>query len=309
MRKVIFLGSKILKISACGMRAFQIYEELVKYRDCDIEKIIENIHNSYVVFIKDKYGLNTNFLQKSKDNNNINILDVIDLYDYVDDNHIEIKDMDLNKNGINNYIDAYIVNNNYMLDKYTKLYNKFCFVIPHHYDIRWDNSNLQLNDKHELNFLFNGGDAPNKLNCLYIPDLKKDYNIKHSALKSLLSDPKFYNCQCHISIRKPETIEFNNKPAMKLATACGANRNIITTYDMSVRDILDKDYPYILYEHDYESVKKMFDYVKETYNTDVWFKGLEIIKELRKKLSLEYIVKNNYVVFFEKLDELFPVKN
>jgi len=33
------------------MRAFQIYLELIKYRDCDVHLDMNNIHNSYVVFI------------------------------------------------------------------------------------------------------------------------------------------------------------------------------------------------------------------------------------------------------------------
>ena len=71
---------------------------------------------------------------------------------------------------------------------------------------------------------------------------------------------------CFISIREEGSWEYNNRPLMKLAHAAGCDSNIIITNDMSVRDLLDPSYPYLLKDHKYETVIEMVEFVKKTFN-------------------------------------------
>lgn len=306
MREVFFYSFKREQTSSAGMRAFQIYSELINFQKCDVRMDIENIKNSIVVFIKQNHNLNIELLKKSKENNNINVLDYVDMIWVNPNDENDYRDVDLIENGYNTYIDAYIVNNNFMRKNFLQKYKKFTFTIPHHYDHRVEKQTFIEPKEKKLEFMYNGYIGHTNQNCLYLNELQKNYNLKiEPSFKECINNPDSYNRECHVSIRKTDSWEFNVKPAMKLAMACSLNKNIVTTYDMSVRDILDKEYPYIVYSDDYESVIKMMDYVKKTYNTDIWFKGLEIIKKLKQRLSLKYIVKNYYFKFFKQLDDRF----
>jgi hypothetical protein len=49
---------------------------------------------------------------------------------------------------------------------------------------------------------------------------------------------------------------------MKLAHSVGTISNIITTYENSVRDLLDENYSYFIKDLNEENVKNMIEYVK-----------------------------------------------
>lgn len=303
MRKIVFFSNPRKIYESAGMRGHQIWEQLKNYYDCDVNRNIDKIENSIIFFLKDNYGVTSELLRKSKKNKNINVMDVIDLISVNPNNPEEYGDLDMIRNGWNDYIDYYIVNNQHMVEYYTKKYNKFCFPIPHQYDPRLDSLLISRPKNKKLEFLFSGFVGHTNKNCLYINELMKDYNIKICGkFEDLYSKPEFYNCDCHISIRKEGSWEYITKPAMKLANASAIGANIITTYDMSVRDLLPKDYPYLLMTEDYESVKKMFDYVIKTYNTKVWYRGLDIMRGLRETLSVKRIVKKKYRAFLKKIE-------
>lgn len=302
MRNIILYSNPRKHYESAGMRGFQIWEQLKEYYKCDVDKNMDNIKNSIVIFLKDNYGVNRQLLEKSKKQGNINIMDIIDLVYINPDNENDYHDLDLIDNGWNEFIDYYIVNNSHMVDYYTKKYKKFCYPIPHQYDPRLESVALSRPKNKKLEFLFSGFVGHTNKNCLYINELKRDYKIKFcDKFDDLISKPEFYNCDCHISIRKEGSWEYIIKPAMKLANAAALGANIITSYDMSVRDLIPKDYPYLLLEDDYESVKKMFDYVIKTYNTEIWFKGLKIMSDVRKILSVKRIVKKRYRDLLKKV--------
>ena len=203
-----------------------------------------------------------------------------------------------------NYIDGFIVNNKYAKEKYEKQYNKFCHIIRHHWDPRIKNfknynMNEDLRNLKKVNILLNGYVGHKNKNCLYLKELSDSKIVDHCGdFKHLYDKHKNYNC--HISIREPNSWEYLNKPSIKLFGAAALNCNIITTDDIGVREILHPDYPYLLRDVSYENVLKMIKYVNDTYNTDVWFKGLDMLKEIKHETSIENIVKNYYIPFFDE---------
>ena len=107
---------------------------------------------------------------------------------------------------------------------------------------------------------------------------------------------------CFISIREEGSWEYNNRPGMKLAHAAACDSNIIITNDMSVRDLLDPSYPYLLKNHEYGTVLEMMEYVKQTFETEIWYKGLEIMKDLKHKLKIINVVDDYWVPLIKDLN-------
>ena len=280
-----------------AMRTTQIYNILKKINYnkfiFDFNKNPANIKKSYIICIKSNNGLNIEKMKMMKNNNNKIIFDVLDYYDVETSNT-----PDIIKNGFINYIDYFIVNNNFMKKEFKK-YNKPIFVIPHHYDPRLNNVLLKKLDS--LKFIFNGYIGNTNKNCLYINELTNKYNlINCNDFRKFIKEHLFSN-YCFVSIREEGSWEYNNRPLMKLAHAAACNSNIIITNDMSVRDLLDPSYPYLLKDHKYETVLEMMELVKKTFNTDIWFKGLDIMKKLKIKLNSEQIVIDYYIPMFSKL--------
>jgi hypothetical protein len=280
------------------IRGIQVCKIIKKYMECECSTNLDSIHNSIIIFIKNNRKLNIETLKNSKNNNNINIIDVID---YTEEKNYDI--IDFNENQFIKYIDGLIVNNIFMKNEFDKKYvNVITYVIPHHYDIRMNDFNFAKDN--EIKILFNG-ETNNNLNCLHIDKLsiRNDFLINDSnlSLMNFLNNDSFKKCLCHINIRDENSFAYKYKPCMKLAHAVASNSIIITTYDMSIRDILSIDYPYILKNHDYKNVIDMIEYVKNTYNTDIWHKALKIINDLKIKLNIEYVVENYYCDFINKL--------
>jgi len=93
---------------------------------------------------------------------------------------------------------------------------------------------------------------------------------------------------------------------MKLAHAAGTDSNIIITKDKSVMDFLDPSYPYLLKNSNYDTVLKMMDYVKKTFNNDVWKKASSIMNELKMRLSIDHVVSYDYMKILRYIDK--PMK-
>lgn len=127
---------------------------------------------------------------------------------------------------------------------------------------------MNLNKSTSLKFIYNGhlpsGCHPNCKSCLHLDKLVKEFNLFIPP-----SDKGFiYFCQnfaslnhCYVIIREEGSFEWNYKPSMKIAHAAICKSNIIITNDMTTRDLLGDDYPYLLDNSKYETVKKMFQYV------------------------------------------------
>ena len=84
------------------------------------------------------------------------------------------------------------------------------------------------------------------------------------------------------------------KPNTKLAASAAMDSLLITTNDWSIQDLLPQDYPYILKNHDYNSVVNMIQKVKDTFDKEEGYKAREIMKQLKKELSIDNIIQKYY---------------
>lgn len=283
------------------MRSYQIYNNIkkrFKFINCQISLDYLNIKNSAVLFVKNNFDLTLDILIYLKKNNNTIIFDILDFYD-LNTNNIP----NLIENKFIDYIDILIVNNHFMRKEYFML-NKPIYIIPHHYDPRITNNVEKIN---YFQLIYNGELGNINKNCLYIDKIKEKFNIIHCNNFNDFQNNYNKKNYCYISIRKEDSYEFNYRPLMKLSHAAGTDSNIIITKDRSVMDFIDPEYPYLLENSNYDSVLKMIEYAKETFNKDIWKKGLKIMNELKIRLNINHIISYDYMKMFKYLER--PLKN
>ena len=104
--------------------------------------------------------------------------------------------------------------------------------------------------------------------------------------------PDNINFNCDINIRPNDSEIFYFKTTAKIATAAILGHNIITTYDMAIKDILPPDYPFILEDNNLATIIKMIELIRNDYNKDkyLWNKGLTIMYNVKQQLSLDNII-------------------
>ena len=105
-----------------------------------------------------------------------------------------------------------------------------------------------------------------------------------------------YNC--HLSVREPGK-EFLYKPNCKVSTAAACGANLVTTRDESTVELLGPDYPYYA-EPTTESLLAALEKVRTTFGGPEWRRGLETMKEVRERTSMDRIA-DDYLRFFEEL--------
>lgn len=281
------------------LRSVQICKNIqkrFKFIKCKLTLDYKDISDSVFLFVKDNFNLTLDILKQVKSKNNIIIFDVLDFYDkttFTIPNLIENKYIE--------YIDILIVNNYFMRKQYYKL-NMPIYIIPHHYDERiGDTKNLPNNNT--LQFIYNGELGLKNQNCLYIEELKKNYDLIHCETYNEFKNNHFKKNYCYVSIRRENTYEFNYRPLIKLAHAAATDSNIIITRDKSVIDFLDPNYPYILKDSKYETVKNMMELVKKTFNKETWKKGKKIISEMKARLDINHIISYDYMKVFKYLEK------
>ena len=123
--------------------------------------------------------------------------------------------------------------------------------------------------------------------------------IKVLEWEKMTTTSPYYNC--HYSVRPTGHSQFLYKPNTKVSVAAAVGSNIITSRDLSLKSLLPDDYPYYT-NTDVESVKKIVNYAKETFGSEVWNEGLEMMRELKERTSIERIVGVDYVEFLRKFD-------
>jgi len=295
-------GGKFMR----SMHPLNEIHTLSKLISVNITNNISNIRNSFIIFIKDDFTKNINVVKLAKKNNNIIIVDIIDWLDQNKLNNDNYDAPNLKINNYDKYIDAFICLNKFVQDEYKRIYNKPTYLVKHHFDPRLSKMSINNNDQKKLNILFNGYIGHKKRNCIHLDNLCKNNLVHNNDTQSQISlnmRPNIFNC--HISIRDKNSWEYHHKPAIKMKTAAALNCNIITSNDISVQEILKivggLDYPYLLQSTDYDSILKMIKYAQDTYGTTVWFKGLEIMKKVKEHTSLNSIVINYYIPFFNNL--------
>ena len=311
---------------------FMQYNDKCPSHHMRIKQIADILNNSNIIinFVyendKQKIKMN-NKLKKYKNslfiwikNINIDIINMVNksnnhIYDLVD-NYLYKKN-EINNILNNNLINGLIVNNKFTLNH---IYSTTSFfgiidVIYHHYDPIYETAILTNQNKLIFGYMGSIPSLYHTDNFLYYKDLinifpiellnteNREYytnkiknNIKINSNNQLNLKKININFNCHISIRKIDSDVFKFKTTAKIATASILNHNIITTYEESVKDILTDDYPFIIKNDDFDSVKKMFELVINDYNTSkiLWNKGLDIMKKVKYKLNLNNI-KNDYI--------------
>ena len=133
----------------------------------------------------------------------------------------------------------------------------------------------------------------------------KVFRDKLQVLYSNKKEDNFLNIWLRDHARDKDSWEYNIKPSIKIKTAAVLNCNIITTNDISVKELLKKvdgtDYPYLLQSSEYNEVINMIKYAEKTYKTDIWYRGLEIMKKIKDNYDISIIVKDYYLPFFDFL--------
>ena len=299
------LGSSIL-------RGLQISNELnslnIKSKVINPHQLPTNEENAIFFWVK---NINLDIIRSCAKKNH-HIYDIVDNYIY-------------NKHRVDSAIksgllDRIIVNNSYMKSEIFKQHNissDDILVIHHNWDPRIASAIKENQNNLTFGYLGSIASFVHSANFLHYKKIAKQYNVRfydseigsdvtdllnagkkiprNLRNKNAMSQAKI-DFNCHISIREENSPLSKYKTSAKVVTASALGHNIITTYEDAVKDILPSEYPFILTNTDLESVRKMFDLVKEDYNSNklLWNKGLEIISDIKKESTISNIV-NNYI--------------
>lgn len=323
----IYIIVKNINMGSTIMRGFQIIKPLFNYMDnikiIDLNKLKDSnilfTKNNIFIWLGPIFNDYITTIKESKKMNNQHIMDVIDKYLYK--NQRQIID-DVLKNNI---ITGLIVNSTYMKDYLIQKhnFNGNIDIIHHHWDPRFKNCITKTNKLvfgymgsiksllHTNNFLYYDK-LVKKYNILfydteigkYVTNLVKQNKLNFPVNHTTNNLPKIVNFNCDINIRPIGTFVSKFKTTAKIATSAALGHNIITTYDEAVKDVLPKEYPFILQKDDYKSVIEMFNLVINDYNgnKELWNKGLKIMKEVKKKLDINNIIKKYCDVLNIKTD-------
>tara|TARA_B110000858_G_C17777919_1_gene463217 strand:+ start:104 stop:1027 length:924 start_codon:yes stop_codon:yes gene_type:complete len=164
------------------------------------------------------------------------------------------------------------------------------YAIPHNWDPRmikyFEKHNNQLNALKEpkIGYLGTPNSKKEEKMILKIPEI----NFIGPVIKK--NNIGNFNCLCSL---RDEKSSFG-KPATKSFVAASLNSLIIAyKHEYGVYDFYGNEYPYYIKKNskktDKENIKDTINYLKETYNTDVWNKAVEISKNVKGKTSIEYV--------------------
>ena len=280
------------------MRGYQVSRQLQRNGiranvidlSCNHRKV-KNIKNSTVIFVKNAICKNYALINFLKENKNTLIWDIVDCimeqYDSVQEFFNDEKDIIKIFNGV-------IFPNHRGKEDWSHYFKSDCFhdVIYHHWDPR-----LKPNRAKNYQLAYIGG--PENLKEEYADTIRELSVLKWSGIlggRNLFRRILDYNC--HFSVRGEGTDDFNYKSNTKLSCASATNSNIVLTRDPSFAELLDSSYPYYT-SSDMESVKKTVRYSKETYQTEIWYKALDMMREVRERTSIGKICKD-YIQYLSR---------
>lgn len=250
---------------------------------------IKTIRNSTVFLVK---FLNPTIAQELKNNGNYIIIDLVDILAHIN-----------NQNGyIDNLVNAckvdkLLVRQQWVFERFGSQYSAY---IPHHYDYRLDEitPSAILTDTKKISFPY--GDAGNVVMHTKFPELfdvvvmdgKDCFNFDTIAQIHLNATKNYF----YFSVRTQGSPHFLFKPGTKVASAAAMSRNIITSYDECVRDLLPPDYPYLFTENSPEEFFEFYKAKIETPNREEYTYGLECMRDVRLKTNIF-----NQVSLYERL--------
>ncbi len=298
------------------LRGIQISDQLnqlgVDSKVVTVSEIPKDEINSLFVWVK---NINPTIVKQLV--NNVHVYDVVD-------NYIYQKELvqSVIQDGVVNHL---IVNNEFMkleIHKENNISLNDISVIHHHWDPRIATAKKENQSNLTFGFLGSVASLAHTDNFLHYRTLAKQYDVRFydteigkDVSDLVISDKKIVvnrnpnamqelkiHFNCHISIRKNDTPESKYKTSAKVVTASALNHNILTTYEQATKDILPKDYPFILKNTELTTINEMFDLIKSDYADKkiLWKSGLKIMQELKDKTSLLKIA-NDYLFMITKL--------
>ncbi len=246
-------------------------------------KRIGKIKNSIIVFVK---HINKELCEIAKKNNNIIIYDILDGYDQA----VELQ-----------LIDGLILSTELSRNNFEKHENLVTKVIYHHIDTRLEKTIQPKNQSGTFNLAYIGNLPDKTDNVSFVDKLPNieliETDTRYAKKTGWMKKIDTFNC--HYAVRVDE-IQRMSKPLAKIGVAAICNSNIIISKNSAATELLGDDYPYYT-EDNYESVKKVVDFAKSSYGSDVWNKGIEKMNELKHRLSLENIIYE-YIDLFKHWD-------
>jgi hypothetical protein len=116
-----------------------------------------------------------------------------------------------------------------------------------------------------------------------------DFTLTNTQVSDAGWIPKLRYCNVHYAVRAPGSAKVF-KPFLKGFTAAQCHSNIIVPSDESdARYYLGSDYPYLLKDAEFESVLDMIRYVKESFGSTEWRRGLEAMESVRQRCDATQI--------------------
>ncbi len=250
---------------------------------------VNTIRDSVVFLIK---FLNPTVGQVLKSNNNYIVMDLVDVLAHIN-----------NQNGYVNHlvndskVDKFLVRQQWVAETFGA---QFATYIPFHYDYRLDEITPSevLPDTKKISFPYS--DAGNVIMHNKFPELfdtvvidgKDCFNFDKIAQIHINASKNYF----YFSVRSQDSNDYLFKPATKVASAAAMSRNIITSYDECVRDLLPVDYPYIFTGNSPDEFFQFYEEKIKFPNREAYTYGLQCMKAVRQKTNIF-----NQVELYERL--------
>jgi hypothetical protein len=205
--------------------------------------------------------------------------------------------------------DAIVVNSSYMKRHFRNelKYEGAIKVLLHHSDPRWHAAETTEASSSALRFGYAGS----------LPSLRRDRNFVHRAelqkkypIELVDTDqgtiPPTVSFDMDLSLRPLDEDVAKFKTSAKVATAAALGHNIVTTWEEATKDCLPAEYPFALNDTSYEAVTNMFELAARDYEGDrtLWKRGLEMMKEVNERLSVDALALEYEGFLDELVDEL-----
>jgi hypothetical protein len=249
------------------------------YDDHNTNKYWSTLQNSIVVFIKSYTYKEIEILKR---NNNTVILDIVD----------SIANEDYSLESICTIPWDGIITPTVQMIASINNTNINTVSIPHHWDKRHlVNIDTVPRDVFNLAYIGSLGHDGGLFYDSYIPELV----LVNDWIAQTNTSPSY---TCHYSVRPMDSYQFLYKPNTKISTAAAVGSNIIHSYDHAALDLVSNDYPYYTNSNS-EDIRNTIEYAKQTFGGPIWQYGLDIMKELKHRTSIETIVNVDYVNYLK----------
>lgn len=132
--------------------------------------------------------------------------------------------------------------------------------------------------------------------------MERKNNNRQDNIENIVESFNRHPFNCHVSIRRKGTPEWEFNPGTKVATAACLDSPIVTTRDAGAMSLLPDHYPYYIVGdgHDINGIVSTLNFVKQTYCQTEWFEALNIMQEVKAKTCMS-VVFRSYTMFLVKI--------